>query len=161
MRAPATVLCDGDAGLWQLQRKVLPGAAVVLDWWHAAIRCEYALQSACGLGASTAGADLAEEAVRGLEREKWCLWNGRWPGCRRKLTGLCRWMQRKAMHDVAGLDRVRQPADCLLGYLERNQAALVHYAALRRRGEPIATSFVESGVNEKIAWRMNKAQQIR
>ena len=28
---PATVLCDGDAGLWRLQRKVLPGAAVVLD----------------------------------------------------------------------------------------------------------------------------------
>ena len=28
---PATVLCDGDAGLWRLQRKVLPGATVVLD----------------------------------------------------------------------------------------------------------------------------------
>ena len=30
---PATVLCDGDAGLWQLQREVLPNATVVLDWW--------------------------------------------------------------------------------------------------------------------------------
>ena len=28
---PTTVLCDGDAGLWRLQRKVLPGATVVLD----------------------------------------------------------------------------------------------------------------------------------
>src|SRR3954468_12306051 len=33
---PATVLCDGDAGLWRLQREALPGATIVLDWWHAA-----------------------------------------------------------------------------------------------------------------------------
>ena len=32
---PATVLCDGDAGLWRLQRAVLPGATPVLDWWRA------------------------------------------------------------------------------------------------------------------------------
>ena len=40
---PATVLCDGDAGLWRLQREALPGATVVLDWWHAAVRFEHAL----------------------------------------------------------------------------------------------------------------------
>jgi len=27
----AIVLCDGDAGLWRLQREALPGAMVVLD----------------------------------------------------------------------------------------------------------------------------------
>jgi len=27
---PSTVLADGDAGLWRLQREVLPGAAPVL-----------------------------------------------------------------------------------------------------------------------------------
>ena len=32
---PATVLCDGDAGLWRLQRAVLPNATPVLDWWRA------------------------------------------------------------------------------------------------------------------------------
>ena len=32
---PATVLCDGDAGLWRLQREILPNAAPVLDWWRA------------------------------------------------------------------------------------------------------------------------------
>jgi hypothetical protein len=29
-----TALCDGNAGLWRLQRAALPDAAVVLDWWH-------------------------------------------------------------------------------------------------------------------------------
>jgi hypothetical protein len=41
---PATVLCDGDAGLWRLQREALPGATIVLDWWHAAVRLEHAHQ---------------------------------------------------------------------------------------------------------------------
>ena len=35
------------------------------------------------------------------------------------------------------------------------------YAARRRRGEPISTAFVESAVNEIVAKRMNKAQQMR
>jgi len=48
-----------------------------------------------------------------------------------------------------------------LGYLERNQGVLVHYAARRRRGEPISTAFVESAVNEIVATRMNKKQQMR
>jgi hypothetical protein len=72
---PATVLCDGDAGLWRLQREVLPGATVVLDWWHAAVRFEHALQAARGLGTGTADAPLADAAVRGLERAKWRPWH--------------------------------------------------------------------------------------
>jgi hypothetical protein len=63
---PATVLCDGDAGLWRLQREALPAATVALDWWHVAIRFEHALQTARGLGAGAADADLVEEAVRNL-----------------------------------------------------------------------------------------------
>ena len=158
---PATVLCDGDAGLWRLQGKVLPGATVVLDWWHAAVRFEHALQAARGLGAGTAETSLADTAVRGLERAKWRLWHGRWPGCRRRLAALCRWAERRSVRDVAGVDKVRQHVADLLGYLDRNEAALVPYAARRQRGEPIATSFVESAVDEIIAWRMAKAQQMR
>jgi hypothetical protein len=65
---PATVLCDGDAGLWRLQRETLPAATVVLDWWHVAIRFGHALQTARGLGAGAADADLSDEAVCCLER---------------------------------------------------------------------------------------------
>jgi hypothetical protein len=42
-----------------------------------------------------------------------------------------------------------------------NEDGLVHYAARRRRGEPISTAFIESGVNEIVAERMNKKQQMR
>jgi hypothetical protein len=156
---PATVLSDGDAGLWRLQREALPNATVVLDWWHAAVRFEHALQAARGLGA--ADTHLADEAVRGLERAKWRLWHGRWPGCRRKLAALCRWARRTSIRCMAGIGRLEHHVGELLGYLERNQAGLVHYAARRQNGEPISTAFVESSVNEIIAKRMNKKQQMR
>jgi hypothetical protein len=86
-----TVLCDGDVGLWQLQRAALPGTTVVLDWWHLAVRFEHALQAAHGLGVGTAEKHLADKAIRSLERATWRLWHGCWPGCRRKLAALCRW----------------------------------------------------------------------
>ena len=156
---PATVLCDGDSGLWRLQREALPVATVVLDWWHIAIRFEHALQTARGLDA--ADAKLADEAARGLEHAKWRLWHGRWIGCRRKLAGLYRWTKRKHVREITGIGRLRRHISELLGYLERNQDMLVHYAARRRRGEPISTAFVESAVNEIVAKRMNKKQQMR
>jgi hypothetical protein len=158
---PATVLCDGDAGLWRLQREALPGATIVLDWWHAAVRFEHALQAARGLGVGTADAHLVRDATAVLERAKWCLWHGRWTGCRRKLASLCRWTKRKHVRDMAGIGRLQRHVSDLLGYLERNQGALVPYAARRRRGEPISTAFVESAVNAIVAKRMNKAQQMR
>jgi len=37
----------------------------------------------------------------------------------------------------------------------------VHYAARQRRGKAISTAFVERAVNEVVAKRMNKAQQMR
>jgi hypothetical protein len=89
------------------------------------------------------------------------LWHGRWSGCRRKLAALCRWARRPSIRGIAGIGRLEHHAGELLAYLERNQGALVHYAARRRNGEPISTAFVESAVNEIIAKRMNKKQQMR
>ena len=72
-----------------------------------------------------------------------------------------RWAQREQVRDVAGIGRLERHVSELLGYLERNEGALVHYAARRRCGEPISTAFVESSVNEIVAKRMNKKQQMR
>jgi hypothetical protein len=62
---------------------------------------------------------------------------------------------------VGGISRLQRHVSELLGYLERNHGALVHYAVRRRCGEPISTAFVESAVNEIVARRMNKKQQMR
>src|SRR3954451_4465789 len=111
---PATVLCDGDAGLWRLQREALPGATIVLDWWHAAVRFEHALQAARGLGGGTADAHLVRDATAVLERAKWCLWHGRGTGCRRKLASLWRWTKRKHVRDMAGIGRLQRHVSDLL-----------------------------------------------
>jgi hypothetical protein len=98
---PATVLCDGHAGLWRLQRETLPEATLVLDWWHIAMRFEHALEAARGL----ADTPLSNQAVRGLERAKWRLWHGRWAGCRRKLEALSGWTKRKHLRGIPGTSR--------------------------------------------------------
>ena len=63
--------------------------------------------------------------------------------------------------DTVLLPNVERHVSEMLAYLERNQGALVHYAAQRRNGEAISTAFTESAVNEIIAKRMNKKQQMR
>jgi hypothetical protein len=69
---------------------------------------------------------------------------------------LRRWARRTSLRGLAGIGRLEHHVGELLAYLERNQGALVHYAARRRNGEPVSTAFVESAVNEIIAKRMNK-----
>ena len=115
-------------------------------------------RSSSGLGPSR---PPSAKCTNALERAKWRLWHGRWIGCRRKLAALYRWTKRKHIRGIVGIDRLQRHICELLGYLERNEDMLVHYAARRRRGEPISTAFVESAVNEIVAKRMNKRQQMR
>jgi hypothetical protein len=82
---PATVLSDGDAGLWKLQRQVMPKATLVLDLWHIAMRFEHALQAARGLGVGTTSAYLRSYPVHDLESAKWKLWHGRASSCLERL----------------------------------------------------------------------------
>src|SRR3954463_15957999 len=86
---------------WRLQREVLPGATVVLDWWHVAVRFEHALQTAPGIGAGTARPRLADGGGPRPGRAKWRLWHGRWAACRRQLAELRLWTTRRHVRDLA------------------------------------------------------------
>ena len=97
---PATVLCDGDAGLWRLQREVLPSATIVLDWSHAAVCFEHALQAARSLGAGMAECTLPAR--------RFMAWSGRSVACGTRtgqgagagLPPLCRWAGREGLCEV-------------------------------------------------------------
>ncbi len=158
---PSTVLSDGDAGLWNLQRTVLLGATVVLDWFHIAMRFEHVLRAAAGFGAGTVDAHLGAVARHDIERAKWCLWHGRWKRCLVKLvtTSVGARQNVFAMPPASKLSGgyLRD----LIDYLEANTAMLVNYGARRHHGEPISTAFVESAVNEIVSRRMIKKQQMR
>src|SRR4051812_20269818 len=45
--------CRPGASIPSQPREALPGATIVMDWWHAAVRFEHARQAARGLGAGT------------------------------------------------------------------------------------------------------------
>ena len=158
---PATVLCDGDPGLWKLQRQVMPEATLVLDWFHIAMRFEHALQAARGLGAGTFSDYLQGHPIRELERAKWRLWHGRSSACLGRLARLTHWFDASHVRDVKGAPAIRRHINDLIDYLYANQLALVNYGRRRRDRLPISTAFVESAVNEILSKRMIKKQQMR
>jgi hypothetical protein len=158
---PATVLCDGDPGLWKLQRQVMPEATLVLDWFHIAMRFEHALQAARGLGAGTSSAYLRTRPTRALERAKWKLWHGRSSTCLGRLAQLAHWFDATHVRDVQGVNAVRRHVNNLIEYLHANRLALVNYGRRRLDSVPISTAFVESAVNEILSKRMIKKQQMR
>jgi hypothetical protein len=158
---PTTVLCDGDPGLWKLQRQVMPEATLVLDWLHIAMRFEHALQATRGLGAGTLSEYLQGHPIRELESAKWRLWHGRSSACLVRLARLTHWFEAAHVRDVRGAAAVRRHVNDLIEYLHANHLALVNYGRRRHDRQPISTAFVESAVNEILSKRMIKKQQMR
>ena len=62
---------------------------------------------------------------------------------------------------TAEVRKLRQCAPDLLQYLRANQDSRPNYGERHREGEPISTAWVESAINEIIAKRMTKSQQMR
>ncbi|WP_175492707.1 ISKra4 family transposase [Methylocapsa palsarum] len=158
---PATVLSDGDAGLWKLQRQLVPEATLLLDWRHIAMRFEHALQAARGIGQGTTSAYLRTYAVRDLESAKWKLWHGRSSACLGRLAQSANWLDCGHVRDVRSAVATRRYVNDLIEYLHANRHALVNYGRRRHEGLPISTAFVESAVNEILSKRMIKKQQMR
>lgn len=115
---------------------MLPGATVVLDWFHIAMRFEHILRPATGVGADTIDAHLGAVARRDMERAKWCLWHGRWQRrCLVKLVTAYRWTEAKCVRDAAGIETLRRHPRDLIDYLEANTATLVNFGARRGAGK--------------------------
>jgi hypothetical protein len=161
LATPATVLSDGDAGLWKLQRQIMPEATLVLDWWHIAMRFEHALQATRGLGAGTDSAYLSAHPVRELGSAKWKLWHGKKDSCLGRLGKLLHWLDYRHVRDTRGASAARRHIGDLIEYLHANRGALVNYGQRRHDGLAISTAFVESAVNEILSKRMIKKQQMR
>jgi hypothetical protein len=94
---------------------------------------------------------------RDISCAKWRLWHG----CLIKLASICRWTEARNSRDIECVRTLRRHLRNLIAYLEANRSPLVDYGARHRRAEPISTAFVESAINEIIARRMIKKQQMR
>jgi hypothetical protein len=155
-----TVLTDGDAGLRAIHQQVVPHADHILDWFHISMRFKNLELLAKGINA------IADGGVRGhalaeIDRAKWRLWNGL---TERGIVGLIhlgQWAEASCFNHIPSLKKLAHTLLETIRYLELNADSMPDYGKRYRAGQRISTGFVESAVNEIIAKRMVKKQQMR
>jgi hypothetical protein len=103
----------------------------------------------------------APGASRRIRRAKWALWYGQAWKTQVYLEDLCGGCHARRPETPRALVQLGKAAEELWGYLETNRDSLPHYGKRYRAGLPISTAFTESAVNEVVAKRMNKNQQMR
>jgi hypothetical protein len=155
-----TVLSDGDAGLRAIQRAAAPEAEPVLDWFHIAMRWQHVHQLATGAIHQGQTGEARTWLLDRIERAKWALWNGQLAKTLQHLSDLRVWTW-NARADPSWLEHLRTHLSELTSYLDTNADSLPNYGARYRAGAPISTAFAESAVNQIIAKRMIKRQQMR
>lgn len=158
MNQEVTFMSDGACNLRDLQYYMRPNAEHVLDYFHIAMRITVLQQMARGLPPPLSAA--APAAVATLESVRRYLWHGN--------VG-------KALELIEdfgdGFDLVREPPPEvsklrrylkeLSRYIDNNANLIPNYGERHRYGEVVSTAFVESTVNQVIAKRFAKKQQMQ
>ena len=161
-----TFLTDGGEDIRDMPCYLNAQAEHLLDWFHLTMRITVMANMAKSCrrprrtrSTRTGPADLAGEVAAQLQRLKWFCWHG---NVFRALT---------IVEDLAGLDtaEVLPPAQARMlkavresdSYIRANADRIPNYGERHRAGEAISTAFTESVVNQVIAKRMVKKQQMR
>ena len=156
------VFTDGDSQLRELQISVLPKATHVLDWYHLTRRLTVLSNVIHSKDAAeqlpTRDHDRLSEWIESI---KWRLWHGRSAKAIARLESMLNVLARPSLARRAVVITTRKLAIELRRYLSNNVDSLPDYGRRYRAGERIATSFVESAVNQIIDKRMSKSQQMR
>jgi hypothetical protein len=155
-----TVLTDGDAGLRAIHQQVAPHAEHVLDWFHIAMRFTNLQQLAKGILAIVDGGTRSH-ALAEIDHAKWRLWNGLTERGIVGLVHLWQWAQAPCFDHIPSLKKLAHTLLETIRYLELNADSMPDYGKRYRAGQRISTGFVESAVNEIVAKRMVKKQQMR
>src|SRR5215475_14425793 len=153
-----TFLSDGDDTLRQLQVEMSPNAIHILDWFHLTMRLS--VLSRYGKGLVPCETVLGEAICDQIERLKWSLWHGQVDKALGKIgdleTSIEPFSETYARYSglVKALSELRT-------YIVNNRHLIPNYGERYRNGEPIATGFVESTVNEVVSRRFCKKQQMQ
>ena len=158
---PTTFLSDGGETVRQAQGEFRDFGEPILDWFHVAMRTTQLTQSIKGLAADPPiegdSPSRIEELLRELIRAKAYLWHGSPHRALRTLEDLTWEIGTETPRATAMQDKL----DEFMNYIVANTAAIPNYADRHRHGEPIATGFVESAVNQVVSKRLVKKQQMR
>jgi hypothetical protein len=117
-------------------------------------------QIAKGINAFADGG-VRVHALAEIEHAKWRLWNGLTDRGIVGLIHLGQWAQARCFEHIPSLKKLALMLLETIRYLELNADSMPDYGKRYRAGQRISTGFVESAVNEIIATRMVKQQQMR
>ena len=166
-RQQPTFLSDGGDNVRQLPAFLHPNSEHILDWFHVAMRIEQLSQTARGVREESAGI-TKEEILHQLERVKWFLWHGNVTEAAETLSELIDGVDGARAEDKEAdlpahvvLKKLARALDEFDTYIVGNADAIVNYGERYRCGERISTGFVESTINQVIAKRFVKKQQMR
>jgi hypothetical protein len=158
MNQEITFLSDGDNTLRQLQLEMSPKATHILDWHH--VTMKLTVLSQYGKGLVHCETVLGEAICDKIDRLKWSLWHGQVDKALGKIddleSSIESFKETYARH--AGLVKALSE---LRTYIVNNRHVIPNYGERYRNGEPIATGFVESTVNEVVSKRFCKKQQMQ
>jgi len=173
-----TFITDGADDVRDLPLWLNPGAEHLLDWFHITMRLTVLRQMAKGPASTSLldrrgpwCEDLDDEDLRHLhqdlarvphqlERLKWFLWHGNVFRALQLTDDLLFDLEALA---GAGSEyaKLHQTLEEFGGYIRANAASIPNYGERYRAGEAISSSIAESVVNQVVAKRMVKQQQMR
>jgi hypothetical protein len=140
------------------QVEMSPKALHILDWHHVTMKLTVLGQY--GKGLVQCEAVLGDAICDQIERLKWSLWHGQVDKALGKIDELESSIEpfSETYGRYAGLVKALSE---LRTYVVNNRHVIPNYGKRYRNGEPIATGFVESPVNEVVSKRFCKKQQMQ
>ncbi len=151
-------LSDGAENLRSLQLMMFPEANHTLDWFHITMRLTVLNQFAKGLTQSDP--KQGQVITKELESAKWYLWHGNADEALDKLEDCYLSLEYEEIK-YKNRKRFLKHLHEMDTYIRNNRHLIPNYGEKYRYGETITTAFVESTINEVVAKRMVKKQQMQ
>ena len=151
-------LSDGATNLQELQKYLSPLSGHYLDWFHITMKITVLKQYLKGMVKTDE--ENGEQFQEYLEKIKWYLWHG---NTYKALTYLERFddevhLTENGYEHLGGFKK--HVAD-FAAYIRNNEPLIINYGERCRNGEIYTSSFAESTINEVVARRFCKKQQMQ
>ncbi len=153
-----TFLSDGADNVRSLQYNMYPESEHILDWFHVTMRLTVLSQFAKGL--ENSDPEAGETVKADLKSAKWYLWHGNVEKALWKIDDCCWLCDDDELHYEKRKKFYKHLVE-MYTYIQNNRQMIPNYGEKYRYGETISTAFVESTVNEVVAKRMVKKQQMQ
>jgi hypothetical protein len=155
---PIGFFSDGAQNLRDIQKFLSPISEHYLDWFHITMRITVLTQYLKGI--VKVDKQLAEDLQDQLKKIKWYLWHG---NIYQALEGIDVFEDDAALmeNEYSNLKGFKKHAGEFCVYIRNNECHITNYGERYRNGEIITSSFVEATINEVVARRFCKKQQMQ